>query len=398
MEETKIDPNSSRLLTRVSQVLSRFFVWASLLAWRNRVDWRTRRPLFTRATAHITIIFLAVGAFLLGGIKPIDQVLEAAALQQPVTPFFEGATPVPQPTALSQPARAWQQAPPPVVSRLALPHTTFPDRPRSSVITYTIQEGDNVGTIADRFGLNIYSVIWSNREALQDAVWLIQPGIELYIPPVDGVYHTVLEGDTISSIAEKYEVDPSALYNEWNDLEQGDAVQEGQLVMVPGGTDEYVDLEPPPPPPAYATAGAAYMSSGICSGVTFTGPGGNGWFIYPTGSSAVSGWYFHDPRNPRHIGLDYRCHLGDPIYAADNGVVTIAGWNGGYGILVEVNHGNGFTTRYGHFSDLIVGCGQAVTQGQLLGYCGSTGWSTGPHLHFETRYGGIPQDPMYYLP
>ena len=115
----------------------------------------------------------------------------------------------------------------------------------------------------------------------------------------------------------------------------------------------------------------------------------------------MSGWYFHDWRNPTHIGLDYTCRRGDPIYAADNGVVTIAGWNGGYGILVEVNHGNGFVTRYAHFDDasgLVVGCGQAIYQGQLLGSCGSTGWSTGAHLHYETRYQGAPQDPQIYLP
>jgi murein DD-endopeptidase MepM/ murein hydrolase activator NlpD len=99
-----------------------------------------------------------------------------------------------------------------------------------------------------------------------------------------------------------------------------------------------------------------------------------------------------------HIGLDYKCNRGDPLYAADSGVVTIAGWNGGYGILVEISHGNGFTTRYGHFSQLTVGAGQAVYQGDLLGYCGSTGWSTGPHLHFEVRKNGVPQDPMAYQP
>jgi murein DD-endopeptidase MepM/ murein hydrolase activator NlpD len=144
-------------------------------------------------------------------------------------------------------------------------------------------------------------------------------------------------------------------------------------------------------------AGASY-SYGICSGVSFTGPGANGWFTLPTGSSRVSGWYFRDPRNPGHIGLDYACRMGDPLYAADNGVVTIAGWNGGYGILVELNHGNGFVTRYGHFSEIIVGCGEPIYQGQLLGYCGSTGWSSGAHLHFEIRHNGVPQDPQIYLP
>jgi murein DD-endopeptidase MepM/ murein hydrolase activator NlpD len=79
-------------------------------------------------------------------------------------------------------------------------------------------------------------------------------------------------------------------------------------------------------------------------------------------------------------------------------VVTIAGWHGGYGILVELNHGNGFVTRYAHFDSIAVGCGHTVYQGNLLGYCGNTGWSSGAHLHFEIRHNGVPQDPMAYQP
>jgi murein DD-endopeptidase MepM/ murein hydrolase activator NlpD len=259
-----------------------------------------------------------------------------------------------------------------------------------------VQPGDTIFDVASRFGLTPETVVWSNREVLQDAPWLIQLGLELFILPVDGVLHIVRADDTVADIAAEYNVEPSVLYNEWNNIEERDPISEGQLFVVPGGTGEEVVWTPPQP--EYATSGSAQYSYGICSGVAFTGPGANGWFTLPTGSSRVSGWYFHDVRNPTHIGLDYACRMGDPLYAADNGVVTIAGWNGGYGILVEINHGNGFVTRYGHFSDLVVGCGQAVYQGQLLGYCGSTGWSSGAHLHFETRYNGVPQDPQNYLP
>ena len=90
--------------------------------------------------------------------------------------------------------------------------------------------------------------------------------------------------------------------------------------------------------------------------------------------------------------------MNDPIYAADGGTVITAGWNGGYGNLVRVDHGNGFITYYGHFNSYAVALGQAVAQGQLLGYCGTTGNSTGPHLHFEIRYNGVPQDPVVYQP
>lgn len=279
------------------------------------------------------------------------------------------------------------------IVRAPLPQTIIPERVRLSVITYTVQPGDTVFGIAAAFGLRPETIVWSNREAIKDAPWLIQPGLELFILPVDGVYHTVRADETPQSIAASYGVDVSALYNEWNNIQEGTPLHEGQLLVVPGGEGEEVEWTPPP---VYASPGVARYSYGICSGVSVSGPGANGWFILPTGSPRVSGWYFHDPRNPTHIGLDYACRAGDPIYAADNGVVTIAGWNGGYGILVEINHGNGFVTRYGHLSELLVGCGTPVYQGQVIGYCGSTGWSTGAHLHYEVRFNGVPQDPQAY--
>ncbi len=368
----------------------RLFVRLSTFFWRACVDWRTRRPMLMRVTAHLSLILLALSVPIIGRIRPAAPAMSSPAFDattpQPPVPTAEGLTG----------GSAWHPDPLPLLSRQALPETFIPDRPRAVIEQYTIQPGDNLYSIADAFGISVWTLVWANRVTLMDAPWLIQPGITLVIPPVNGVYHLVQEGDTVESIAAQYEVEPAALYNEWNDLADNQRLLAGQQLMVVGGQGEDIELTPPPPPPRYATAGAAAYSSGICNGVSFSGPGANGWFILPTGSTRVSGWYFGDGRNPGHIGLDYGCHLGDPLYAADNGVVTIAGWNGGYGILIEINHGNGFVTRYGHLSDLVVGCGQSVYQGQLIGYCGSTGWSTGPHLHYEIRYGGVPQDPLRY--
>jgi murein DD-endopeptidase MepM/ murein hydrolase activator NlpD len=260
------------------------------------------------------------------------------------------------------------------------------------VITYAVQQDDTIFTIAAQFGLAPETLVWSNREAIQDAPWLIQPGLQLFILPVDGVYHTVRAEETVKGIADQYEVDPSALYNDWNDLAEGEPLHEGQLLVVPGGQSGEVTWKPPQPEPTQPLYSYRYSASSVAA------PNPNNWFILPTGSYVVSGWYFHDPRNPTHIGLDYKCRLGDPLYAADNGAVTIAGWHGSYGILVEIVHGNGFITRYGHLSQLAVGGGQAVSQGNIIGYCGNTGWSTGPHLHFEIRKNGVPQDPMAYQP
>jgi murein DD-endopeptidase MepM/ murein hydrolase activator NlpD len=383
----------------VRSIIPRFMAWCMVAVWRMGVDWQARRPFLIRFTAHFSIIILTLVAIGLSGIgvstpqaaggrspdanafsfKPIDRSEPEPTLPPPVNPTADWSHPPDSDT----------------IARLPVPHTLIPDRLRAEVITYAVQPGDTIFDIATRFGLSPATIVWSNREALQDAPWLLQLGLELYIPPVDGIYHTVRAEETVASIAAEYEVDPDVIYNEWNNLEEDEPLYEGQLLVVPDAIGDEIAWTPPEPESAVGTASYSY---GVCSGVTFTGPGANGWFVLPTGSPRVSGWYFRDPRNPGHIGLDYACRMGDPLYASDNGVVSIAGWNGGYGILVEINHGNGFVTRYGHFSEILVGCGQAVYQGQLLGYCGSTGYSSGAHLHFEVRYNGVPQDPQNYLP
>ena len=378
----------------------RFVTWCVTTVWRVCVDWRAKRPFLTRATAHVSIIALALFAIVLSGAGiPTPRNAMGSPVDADGAPSLNAASSTVPKTAPSPTPTLSNGEPQPsdsdTIARLPLLHTTFPDRVRAQVETYVVQPGDTVFDIAARFGLFPESVVWSNREGLMDAPWLIQQGLELFILPVDGVYHTVRSGETVAGIAAEYGVEPKDLYNEWNDLDEGEQPRDGQQLVVPGGQGDEVAWQPPPEYPAPGPSGYSY---GICSGASFTGPGANGWFVLPTGSPRVSGWYFRDPRNPGHIGLDYACRLGDPIYASDNGVVTIAGWNGGYGIMVELNHGNGFVTRYGHFNGLAVGCGQAIYQGQLLGYCGSTGYSTGAHLHFEIRHNGVPQDPQGYLP
>ena len=121
-------------------------------------------------------------------------------------------------------------------------------------------------------------------------------------------------------------------------------------------------------------------------------------FEWPTTRRAISGWTFHDPRNPSHIGLDIAARMWDPIVAIADGVVMYADWGGGYGNLVIVDHQNGWRSYYAHFQEISVETGQAVRQGGLLGGAGTTGYSTGPHLHFEIRYQGRPVDPFVYLP
>jgi len=123
-----------------------------------------------------------------------------------------------------------------------------------------------------------------------------------------------------------------------------------------------------------------------------------GWgFLWPSPRRAISGWYFHDPENPRHNGLDIAAYLHDPIYAAAAGTVVFADASGGYGNLVVLEHADGWESWYAHLSFISVTVGQEVEQGEIIGAAGSTGYSTGPHLHFELRYQGRPVDRLVYL-
>lgn len=384
----------------LSHIFGHFLGRATAIVWRWGNDRRAVAAFVGRYSAHLAILTLALLVGLVGqmAFAPISIAVtpEAGPLSSQVA-----AEPVATPTAFStNDALPWQSTDQlsRAVFRKAQPRTDIPERVRLEVITYTIQSGDNIFLIAEYFKLSPYSIAWSNMETLQGAPWMVQPGLTLYIPPVDGAYHTVMAGETPDSIAEQYGVPKTALYNVWNNLAQGDALREGMQLMIPEGVGEDMEWEPPPPPPLVPGVGAAAASWGSCGASAVSGPGATGLFALPTGSYSVSGWYFRDARNPGHIGLDYRCRLGDSIYAADNGVVVFAGWNGGYGNLVRVSHGNGYETYYAHFNAFAVGCGEPVYRGQVIGYCGTTGWSTGPHLHYEIRISGVPQNPQLFEP
>ncbi len=350
-----------------------------------------------RYTAHLSILlgmvlvafFSRVSLMPVSGSaapSPTPRSLEAlvAAVPLPGEPVASQGAAAAAPVAAEAEARF-------VVQRQAEPHTEIPERERLTVITHQVQAGESVFSIAEKYGLSPYTIAWSNIEALP-APWLIQPGLTLYVLPVDGVYHTVKAGETPESIAATYGVEVSALYNKWNPIRPNEPLKVGTLLVIPGGEGEDVSWDPPQYVP-----GAA-VSWGYCGNVAVSGPGASGWFILPTGSYFVSGWRFHDPGNPTHIGLDYGCWTGAPIYAADNGVVVWAGWGGGYGNLVQVSHGNGYTTYYAHLSEIWVNCGDPVYQGQVIGLCGNTGYSFGSHLHYEIRLWGVPQDPELYQP
>lgn len=392
METASAD--QSRLVPRfVSAALAKGIVWA----WRLQNDRQAAASLLGRYSAHFGVLILTLALIFVGRVTLTP--VSIANVSNPNTAAV--AEPLATPTVASAGNVSRYVAAPNqiLIAREALPHTNIPERVRLEVITYTIQSGDTIYGIAWNFGLSPYSIVWANMETLQGAPWHIQPGLTLFIPPVDGAYHTVAEGDTLESIAETYEVSPTVLVNVWNKVELGQPLAEGQQLVIPNGTGADFDWEPPPAVSTSTSTGRSIPQATSYNGsVSAAMTGASGYFGLPTGSYAVSGWTFDDPRNPGHIGLDYRCRLGDYIYASDSGMVIFSGWSGGYGLLVRVDHGNGFETRYAHFDSIWVTGGQLVTQGQVLGQCGTTGWSTGPHLHYEIRFGGVPQNPKIYEP
>ena len=140
--------------------------------------------------------------------------------------------------------------------------------------------------------------------------------------------------------------------------------------------------------------------TGVITGSSGSGQG-TGSLIYPVNGPITSpfGWRIHPILGYKkfHTGVDFGVGYGTPIRAADSGTVIYATWMGGYGNVIIVDHGDGLSTLYAHQSSLAVGTGARVTRGQTVGYVGSTGFSTGPHLHFEVRVNGNPVDPMGYL-
>jgi len=280
------------------------------------------------------------------------------------------------------------------IERLAEVHTLIPTRGRSEVIAYAVKAGDTLFGIAENFALRPETVLWGNYFTLQDDPHSLIPGQVLNILPVDGTYHFVVEGNTLEQVARFYGVEPEAI-TDWGgnnlDLDNPVLVPNTYLV-VPGGHRELQTWEVPTIT-REATSTAA-TNFGQCPG-GYSGAVGSGFFIWPADNHFLSGYDFTDI----HHGLDIKAGLGAPLYAADSGVIVYAGPNDfGYGNLVVIDHGNGWQTVYAHLSQWNVSCGESVFQGYVIGLAGSTGRSSGPHLHFEVRYRGAYVNPWSVLP
>lgn len=272
---------------------------------------------------------------------------------------------------------------PSIVRKLQL-ITNIPERPRYNSIIYRVSRGDAMLAIADEFKLKSESILYVNTQ-LEDNPHNLKPGMELTIPPVDGLYYEWKDGDTFETVAEKFDADAEEIINfPGNDIDlTNPKVEAGTLVMIPGGARDLraweQDLQTAGRGANTGTGGSNATNS--CGG----GPVASG-FGWPASSHAISGSGY----GPGHLGLDIQASEGEPVYAAGNGIVTMAqgGWNYGYGNVVQIDHGNGYVTVYAHLSSINVSQCTPVGQGSVIGAAGNTGNSFGAHLHFEVRIGG----------
>ena len=260
-----------------------------------------------------------------------------------------------------------------------VPHTIIAERDRMEVITYTVQPNDNLWVIATGFGVQVETIMWANPE-VEKAPDLLAVGETLVILPVDGIYHTVRAGDTVEKLAKEFKTTVEEIVGfDANELEEPYALTPGEQLVIPGGRKKIIPLNIYPmtwvgsPPKGSAT--------------------GSGRFAWPARGTLTQGFW------SAHLAIDIGNRTGTPVYAADAGYVRMAGqdtW--GYGNQIVIDHGNGYLTRYAHLHKILVKAGQSVEKNQQIGTMGSTGRSTGPHLHFEVIQGNVKRNPLGYLP
>lgn len=354
-----------------------------------------------RIGGHLVMLLLVAGAFFLLHSSNLPNLLAngggttALAAEAPVQPTSQ-----PTPVATLPPLAV--ESAPQAIERAVIPHTDLPAMPREKVIKYTVQRGDTIFGIAEKFGLKPETILWANYDVLADDPHRLTPGQKLNILPVDGTYYQWHKGDNLTVVAKFFGVKPEDIINyPANNLPpdtdlQHPAIKPGTWLIIPGGHRAFVNWSAPVIT-RKNPAVAKILGPGFC-GKVYEGPVGTGTFIWPTTLHYLSGYDYLPSIN--HYGIDIAGKLGYPVYAVDSGVVVYAGWNNwGYGNVVVIDHGNGWQSLYAHLSRIFVQCGQGVTQGDMIGAIGSTGHSTGPHLHFELindKYGRV--NPWDFLP
>ncbi|MFQ5577047.1 MAG: peptidoglycan DD-metalloendopeptidase family protein [Anaerolineae bacterium] len=331
-----------------------------------------------RLATHLIIIALVLGIVFAGGVKLTRRQLHAPVytpLQPPadIQDTSDTGRPLTLPGVLKNRNRG-------LLLPAPVPHTIIPNRivEVEEIRAYKVQPGDTIYAIAAQFSLAPETVLWANP-SLEDNPDLLLVGQQITILPVDGVYHQVGSADTLEEIAATFKVQPQTIVDyHLNNLDpENPTLTAGQWLVIPGGVKPYV--------PKYVSVASV------------TAPGdalaGTGTFRWPTSGSITQEFW------AGHRALDIGAWTGAPIFAADSGYVVAAQWDDtGYGRMIVIDHGNGFNTLYAHLSVMYVSVGDEVTQGQQIAEMGSTGNSTGPHLHFEVILNGVKRNPWGFLP
>ncbi len=335
---------------------------------------------FTLISWAVTIL-LVVG--LLGGTLYYKNSLPPQTVTVPAEPTEEASVVNPpqgeQPSAPVEGSGFFQS----IFRDLQL-KTNIPERERTEPIIYRVSRGDAMYTIAETYKIKSETILYVN-EQLEDNPHSLRPGMELLIPPADGMYYVWKEGDTFESVAEKFNAEAQDIINfTGNNIDlTNPSVEVGTQIFIPGGSRELrnwaADLPTTTRGVNTGTGGGNAVNT--CGG----GPVASG-FGWPADDHTLSG----NGYGPGHLGIDISAPEGSNVYAAGTGIVTMAqgGWNYGYGNVVQIDHGNGYVTVYAHLSTIFVTQCQTVGQGAVIGLSGNTGNSFGAHLHFEIRVGG----------
>jgi murein DD-endopeptidase MepM/ murein hydrolase activator NlpD len=264
--------------------------------------------------------------------------------------------------------------------------------PRTRTETYAVKEGDTIGSIAQNFNVNVGTILWSNNLTERQ---YIRPGDTLKIPPVSGVLVTVKKGDTITKLASRYDGNADEI-RDFNRIADESTLALGTEIMIPGGRP----LAPEQTIIAIASRARESSSAQASALSNIKKPADandaalpSARLLWPTSGHVITQYY-----GWKHTGVDIDGDFASPLYAAYDGVVSTAGWNtGGYGLQIVVKHPNGMMTRYAHASKIFVKNGEAVKRGQVIAMMGSTGRSTGSHLHFEAYVNGKRVNPLAYI-